>query len=77
MQVQSLGPEDPLEEGMATHWRMPWTEEPGRLQSIGSQSWTQLKQLSTHTRQPHNHLRAELWFEIRSVDCSQKRGSNA
>ena len=36
VQVQSLGWEDPLEEGMATHssilaWRMPWTEEPGRL----------------------------------------------
>ena len=42
MQVQSLGWEDPLEEGMATHssilaWRIPWTEEPGGLQSIGSQ----------------------------------------
>ena len=41
-QVQSLGGEDPLEEGMATHssilaWRIPWTEEPGGLQSIGSQ----------------------------------------
>ena len=30
--------------------RIPWTEEPGRLQSIGSQGWTQLKQLSTHTK---------------------------
>ena len=42
MQVASLGQEDPLEEGMATQssvlaWRTPWTEEPGRLQSIGSQ----------------------------------------
>ena len=41
-QVRSLGQEYPLEEGMATHssilaWRIPWTEEPGRLQSIGSQ----------------------------------------
>ena len=40
--VQSLGGEDPLEEGMATHssilaYRIPWTEEPGGLQSIGSQ----------------------------------------
>ena len=40
--VRSLGQEDPLEEGMATHssilaWRIPWTEEPGRLQSMGSQ----------------------------------------
>ena len=39
--VQSLGWEDPLEEGMATHpsilaWRIPWTEVSGRLQSIGS-----------------------------------------
>ena len=39
--VQSLGREDPLEKEMATHsrilaWRIPWTEEPGRLQSIGS-----------------------------------------
>ena len=41
-QVGSLGQEDPLEEGTATHssvlaWRMPWTEEPGGLQSTGSQ----------------------------------------
>jgi len=40
--VRSLGREDPLEEGMATHssilaWRISWTEEPGGLQSIGSQ----------------------------------------
>ena len=40
--VCSLGQEDPLEEGMAAHssvlaWRIPWTEEPGRLQSIGAQ----------------------------------------
>ena len=38
-----LGQEDPLEEGMATHfsiiaWRIPWTEEPGALQSVGSQT---------------------------------------
>ena len=41
-QIQSLDQEDPLEKGMATHssilaWRIPWTEEPGGLQSIGSQ----------------------------------------
>ena len=40
--VQALGQEDPLEKGMATHsrvlaWRTPWTEEPGGLQSTGSQ----------------------------------------
>ena len=39
--VQSLGREDPLEEGMAAHssilaWEIPWTEEPGGLQSMGS-----------------------------------------
>ena len=42
IQVQSLGQEDPLEKGMATHstilaWKIPWTEESGRLQSMGSQ----------------------------------------
>ena len=41
-QVQSLGGEDPLAEGMATHssilaWKIPWTEEPGGLQFVGSQ----------------------------------------
>ena len=46
MQVQYLGWEDPLEKGMATHsgilaWEIPWTEELGRLQSMGSQkNWT-------------------------------------
>ena len=42
IQVPSLSREDPLEEGMATYcsilaWRIPWTEEPGRLQSMGLQ----------------------------------------
>ena len=41
--VHSLGQDDPLEKGMATYssiiaWRIPWTEEPGRLQSVGSQT---------------------------------------
>ena len=40
--VQSLGQEDPLEKGLATHssmlaWRIPWTEEPGRMPVMGSQ----------------------------------------
>ena len=53
MRVQSLGWEDPLEEGIATHssipaWRIPWTEEPGGLWSIESQGQTQLRQLSTN-----------------------------
>ena len=47
IRVRSLGREDPLEEGLATHpiilaWRIPWTEEPGRLQHMGSQSRTGL-----------------------------------
>ena len=44
-QIQSLDWEDPLEKERAAHssilaWEIPWTEEPGRLQSTGSQSWT-------------------------------------
>ena len=53
MRVRSLGGEDPLEEGMATHsvflpGEFPWTEEPGGLQSMGLQSRTHLKRLSKH-----------------------------
>ena len=58
MQVQSQSREDPLEEGMAIHssvlaWRIPWTEEPGRLWSTGSQSRIRLKRLNTHTETVH------------------------
>ena len=47
MRIRSPSQEDPLEEGMATHssvlaCRIPWTEEPGGLQSMGLQSWTRL-----------------------------------
>ena len=50
--VQSLGWEDPLEKGMATHssiltWEIPWTEEPGRLQSM----WMQRVRQDSVTRQ--------------------------
>ena len=57
MWVQSLGREDPLEEGMATHssllaWRVPWTEEPGGLQSMGHKesdtTETTVRTCSTH-----------------------------
>ena len=56
MRVHSLGQEDPLEKGMATHssilaWRILWTENPGELQSMGSQSWTRLKENLAHTHQ--------------------------
>ena len=51
MQIKSLGWEDPLEEEMVIHsitlvWKIPWTEEPGGLQSMGSQDSDKLKQLS-------------------------------
>ena len=57
-QVRALGWEDPLEKEMVTHssilaWRIPWTEKPGRLQSMGSQSWTRLSDFtSPHLMQP-------------------------
>ena len=59
--VPFLGWEDPLEEGMATHssilaWRIPWTEEPGGLQPIGSQSRTRLKRLSTNAGGLYPHM---------------------
>ena len=52
--VQSLGQENPLEEGTTTHssilaWRIPWTEEPGRLQSMGSQRVGHDWVTNTHT----------------------------
>ena len=54
MQVQFLGQQNSLEKEMATQssilaWKIPWTEEPGGLQSMGLQGQTQLKQLSTHS----------------------------
>ena len=60
-QVQSLGHEDPLEKEMAPHssilaWRIPWTEEPGRLQSMGWQrvghDWVTSLSLSVLSRCP-------------------------
>ena len=56
MQVRSLGQEDPLEEGTATHasilaWRIPWTEKPGRATvHRAANNQTRLKQLSMHAR---------------------------
>ena len=75
--VRSLGQEDPLEEGMATHssilaWEIPRTEEPVRLQSIVSQSQTQLEQLSRHTSIPLYgyvtiSLSIQLWMNIWAI----------
>ena len=71
--VQYLGQEDPLEKEMATHssilaWRVSWTKEPGKLQSMGLQNWTQLKRLSVQAKveelsfQPH--LRVPIKMDI-------------
>ena len=63
MGVQSLGWEEPLEEEVVTHssnlaWRIPWIEEPGRLQSLGSQRVRQnLSNLATVTI----HLKVFVW----------------
>ena len=73
MQIQSLDGEDPLEEGIATHssilaWRIPRTEGPGGLQSIGSQRIRQTEviqhEVPTHTRDllegiPHATVEAD------------------
>ena len=62
--VWSLGWEDPLEKEMATHsnilaWKIPWTEEPGRLQSLGSQRVRHDWVTHTHT---HTHTHKSYWF---------------
>ena len=58
-QVQSLGQEDPLEKEMGTHsnilaWRIPWTEKPGRPQSMGSQKVKHDYATNTHIH-THRH----------------------
>jgi len=55
--VQSLGQEDPLEKGMTTHssilaWRIPWTEEPGRLHTVHGVEKSQTQQSNIHI---HTH----------------------
>ena len=65
-QVQSLGREDPLEEGMATHssisaWETPWTEEPGGLQSGVAKSRTRLSDLA-NIQEDQGVQRMESWL---------------
>ena len=65
MWVRSLSWEDPLEEGMATHsstlaWRIPWTEEPGGLQSWDHRESDTTEQLSTALKQS-NPSSLDLW----------------
>ena len=75
--VWSLGQEDPMEKGMATHssvlaWRISWTEEPDGLQSIGLQSWTQLSNLyltSHYIFLPHLLYPFLCWWTFRLLPC--------
>ena len=73
MWVWPLGQVDPLEEGMATHssilaWRIPWTEEPGRLVLSIAKSWMWLKRLSTHISLLQNiPLFAEKLLELEDI----------
>ena len=82
IQVQSLGWEVLLEKEMATHssilaWKIPWTEKPGRLQSMGSQSRTQLRDFThslTHAISMMEHsstlqlkFHIFLYYQIKSV----------
>ena len=66
-QVQSLGQEDPLEEGMVTHssilaWRIPWAEEPVELQSMEShKSQTGLEWLCVHASMTAFTLQRQSW----------------
>ena len=90
-QVQSLSWEDPLEKGIATHfsilaWRIPWTEEPGGLQSMGSQKldtteqvtltrglWWPVSQPTTHSDFSHTELEGSLWLRpsyLREIPCA-------
>ena len=72
MWVQSLGQGDPLEEEMAAHsnilaWRIPRTEEPGGLQSMGLQSQKRLKQLGMHAHtgvQEQNESKMKIRLEL-------------
>ena len=74
--VQSLGREDPLEKEMATHsrilaWRIPWTEEPGGLQSTGRKE-------SDTTERLHFHFLSTTWMDLEEVmlnEISQRKTS--
>ena len=69
MQVQCLGQEDPLGEGMATHsnilaWKIPWTEDPGELWSIGSQRVRQDRSNLEHTHSIYIHTHIYIYTHI-------------
>ena len=78
MQIQSLGQKDPLEEEMANHstilaWEIPWTEEPGGLQSVGYKESDTTEQLNMHAPwkymgQVFNHLFYAFWLVNKLLD---------
>ena len=77
--VWSVGWEDPLEEGMTTHssvlaWRIPWTEEPGGLQSMGSQrlryDWAKKHTYTHHIRVDHWST-GRIWPGIYTGQCGK------
>ena len=68
-QIQSLGWEDPLEKGMATHssilaWRIPWAEEPGRLQSMGVSKELDMNEVIEHSCMHASQLESSLTLEF-------------
>ena len=76
-QVQSLGWADPLEKEMATHsnilaWRIPWSEEPGRLQSMGSQ---RVRHDLATQQQQHGVVRKRFVMSVREMLFSQLKGT--
>ena len=76
--VWFLGWEDPLEKDMATHssilaWRIPWTEEPGGLQSMGLQELGTTEKLSTHTH-THAHTHSGISFSHEKEENPASRG---
>ena len=82
--VWSLGQEDPLEKGMATHysildWRIPWTEEPGGIQSVGSQRVGHSRATNTNTTPVYiygNGLNLEHWKQHMLARMWSKRNAH-
>ena len=74
-QVPSLQQEDPLEKGMATHssilaWEIPWTEEPGELQSMGLQRVNHDLATKQQKQQQHNFSRNAVPFDLQGLQHS-------
>ena len=76
MRVWSLGQEDPLEKEMASHssilaWRISWTEEPGRLQSMGPQE-SDLTQWLNHHHHHHKNIMTWPWPDLKNKDSDPR-----